>query len=347
MRLKVIHLKSFLFMSCLVLINPLYADDDNGSEINISANNLKVIPVNHPDARLTDLRKNIDSKRLNEAKAKDKSFIATAPDPDNPEYWKMKNIEVSANDTKQEANSIVTQQLESQKIALEKVLADLNNDKSTATFTSIVFKSLNETPDLQSKHPVNTQPYLHKHKSSLPGTIWYATTQIGADSYIPSPVSVQLQEGPYAGGIALGDFTPAPDGSHLVLKFSSITYKGKLIHVAAIAVDPDERIGGVHGEIDHHFMTRYILPGAANFLTKITTALMNQSQDIVATPAGIISANRQLNKTQMALTGASGAAETFAQASKPEGVLSLPEVKISAGSGIGFLILEVVDPGEL
>ena len=134
----------------------------------------------------------------------------------------------------------------------------------------------------------------------------------------------------------------APDGEHLILSFNLVSLHGHSYPVSAVAMDPDTKISGVTGDIDHHIFTRFIIPGAASFLEQVTQALMSQGQSIVSNPSGVVVTTPKLSKTQLELMGASGAAKSLADATKPKGVLRFPEVKIQSGQGIGFLVLKSI-----
>ncbi len=123
----------------------------------------------------------------------------------------------------------------------------------------------------------------------------------GADSYVPGPVTAELQEGPFAGGKAVGKFEVAPDGEHLILSFNTLSFHGRSFSVSAVAMDPNTKIAGVTGDIDHHIFTRFIIPGAASFLEKVTDALISQEQSIITNPSGIIVTSPKLSNTQLAL----------------------------------------------
>jgi hypothetical protein len=322
-----------------------FAGNDKNKPVNININPSVAhhVSTHGHDTRLEGLRDQAMSQAEKHAKAKDQSYVAAAPDPNNPNYWKEKNTENDASASVQATQRTLLdeQQLQRQTVGLEKILSQLNRSGSKVKFTSIRFntkKVKTSSDNGLGKHQGN----LEKSAIALPGTLWYATLSLGADSYTPGPVTATIQEGPLAGAKALGTFQVAPDGEHIILTFHVLSFHGRTYPVSAVAVDPHTKISAITGDIDHHILARYILPGAANFLEKVSQALTSQEGSVVTNPASTVITGPSLSTAQLGLIGMGGATQSFAKATNPTGVLRLPEVKIAVGQSIGFLLTKPI-----
>lgn len=316
------------------------APQNSGVDIDINPATATKIGSGEHNATLSELRTVANQKAAKAASHANQSYVSMAPDPNNPNYWKEKNSEFSTNtDTSANtANNLMNEQdLQRQTDALQKLLAQLNKAQSRAGKIEVV--AFHAAPH-HTAHETNQK--LVQPAFALPGTIWYATLLTAADSYVPGPVVARLQAGPLTGAKVLGQFKIAPDGEHLILTFHDMSYEGKSFAISAVAVDPNTKLSGVSGEINHHVLRRYIIPAAAGFLEEVTNALTNQEQSVIANASGIVVTSPKLSDTQLALMGASGATQSFAQAATPSGVMRLPEVKMHSGQGIGFLVLKPI-----
>lgn len=317
-----------------------FASDQKAVTIEVNPSSAATVATTGTDSRLAQLRHTADQKALEKAYRSHKSYVASAPDPNDPTYWKRKNTTtVSPQPTTSDSAAQQTpEQIEKKRNYLQKILSAMNKNNDGATFHAVAFTSSTTRRHVQT----GMQSAAIKTALALPGTLWYATMATGADSYVPGPVMATLQQGPFAGANVLGKFQVAPDGEHLILLFSQMAFQGRTYPVSAVAMDPNTRITGVTGEIDHHIWTRFILPGAATFLEKITDALTSEDQSTSISPSGIVVTRPKLTSRQLGLIGAGGATKAFAEATKPTGVLRLPEVRIAAKQGIGFLLLKPI-----
>ncbi len=329
-----------VLMGVLISITA-FAEPDHQKNINIAINPdmARTITTHHRDTRLKVLREQANQQSEKGARIANKSYISMAPDPNDPNYWKGKktdNRTQGINSTSSTHHFVSEQQLQRQTTALQQMLTRIKTTKETKV-TVVSFK--NPVPKSVSLRSGTS----HEQQAiTLPGTMWYGTMSSGADSYVPGPVTATIQEGSFAGARVLGQFEVAPDGEHLILTFNNLSFQGKSFGILAVAMDPNTRISGITGDIDHHIFTRFIIPGAASFLENVTQALMSQQQSVVSNPAGIVVTSPKLSNTQLALMGAGGAAKSFARATRPTGVMRLPEVKIRSGQGIGLLIIKPI-----
>ena len=95
------------------------------------------------------------------------------------------------------------------------------------------------------------------------GAGFYARTVYAVDSDYPGPVVVEMLQPPLAGAVATGGFERVRQ--RLVLRLTSLTWRGATLPVDAWAVDPDCACYGIEGEVDRHFLARVVLPAAARF----------------------------------------------------------------------------------
>ena len=103
------------------------------------------------------------------------------------------------------------------------------------------------------------------------GQGFYARTLHAVDSDYPGPVVLELLQTPLAGAVMHGGFERA--GTRLVLRLTSLTWRGRSVPVDAWAVDPECACFGIEGEVDRHFLARVLLPAAARFAEGFMTAM--------------------------------------------------------------------------
>jgi hypothetical protein len=332
---------SFFMVFMAHVAEAMPTQNEKNVNININPDSAQMVSLHHSDARLKALRVQANQQAAKQANAQNESFISLAPDPNDPNYWKNKNSDQVQSDKQVQSshnNFLSEQQLQRQTTALQQILSSLKSNREKGSKFSVVAFKMLKGKAMSGK----TGKGSLKAALALPGTVWYATMDNGADSYVPGPVIAEIQEGPFSGAKTIGKFEVAPDGKHLILTFNVMSFSGRSYPISAVAMDPATKISGVTGEIDHHIFTRFIIPGAASFLEEVTQALMNQNQSIVTNPSGIVVSGPKLSSTQLALMGAGGATKSIASATRPEGVLRLPEVKVQPGQGIGFLVLKPI-----
>lgn len=334
-------------MSLLLSTSAIADGDANPITLNVNPDEAQSVSINGTNPQAMALNTEANQQNQQQALSKGKNFVTSAPDPNNNAYWAQKNAanmqDAEAQEEAQavskmnhEKNEPVDQaRLEKESEGLKNILTQWSAKKPS--FQSVLFDGAYNKQNISGGiganafHPV----------TALPGTLWYATMADGADSYVPGVVRIQLQEGPFAGGYALGKFQIAPDGVHLILTFNTLSYGNTSFPISAVAIDPDSQIPGVTGNIDHHFMVRYVIPGAMGFLQGAVNLLKANSTVVVNGTTSTVS-GPELSDAQLGLLMLSSAADRLQDATTPQGVLKLPEVKIAPGAGIGFLLLKSV-----
>jgi len=321
------------------LISPLsYADENDVPPVSveISPTSSKEVDGLEHNQQVANLRKQENQVKQQEAQSKGASFIPNAPAKDDPDYWKQKNTNNStAEDAQNNFETIDNEKVTQQKQALKELSDTL--DKQKNEFKHVAFANKEKNDELN-----NTQEKKGpKTLAALAGTVWYATLKGGADSYVPGPVLVQLQEGPFAGGYALGEFQVAPDEEHVILIFHTLSDGKRSFPILAVAIDSKSQISGITGEIDHHYMHRFIVPAAIGFIQGAIN-LLKTNQNVVMNGQTTTVAGPSLNKTELGLVMASSAADKLQDAAIPQGVLKQPQIKIAPGTDIGFLLLKSI-----
>ena len=107
----------------------------------------------------------------------------------------------------------------------------------------------------------------------------YARTLYAVDSDYPGPVLLELLEPPLAGAVASGAFTRV--GERLVLRLSRLEYRGRSVPVDAWAVGLDCACFGVEGEVDSHWFSRVLLPGAVRFAEGFLDAISRSDETVI------------------------------------------------------------------
>ena len=97
----------------------------------------------------------------------------------------------------------------------------------------------------------------------------------------------------------------------LVLRFSSMEYRGERVQVEALAVDPDCACYGVEGEVDSHFFERVLLPAALAFGQGYLEALASPTSTISTVDGDLIVEERADREDVELYAGAAGAARAF------------------------------------
>ena len=114
----------------------------------------------------------------------------------------------------------------------------------------------------------------------------YARTIYAVNSDYPGPVLLELLEPPVVGAVASGQFTLVRD--RMVLRLSSLQYRGRNIPIDAWAVDLDCACYGVSGAVDKHFFERVVLPAAVRFAEGFLTALGRQTETVHLQSGGVV-----------------------------------------------------------
>ena len=142
-----------------------------------------------------------------------------------------------------------------------------------------------------------------------PGQGFYARTLYAVDSDYPGPVVLELLQPPLAGAIAHGGFERVRQ--RLVLRLTSLTWKGRTFPVDAWAVDPECACYGIEGEVDRHFVSRVLLPAAARFAEGFLTAVAAPARTLTMQDGTVFHERRAGGEREALHAGAGAAARTL------------------------------------
>ena len=137
----------------------------------------------------------------------------------------------------------------------------------------------------------------------------YGRVLYGVSSDYPGPVLLEVLQRPLVGAVLRGGFEVVRD--RLVLRFSSLEYRGERASVEALAVDPDCACYGVEGEVDHHFFERVLLPAALAFGQGYLDSLASPRTTITTVEGDLVVEQRADREDAELYAGAAGAARTL------------------------------------
>ena len=142
-----------------------------------------------------------------------------------------------------------------------------------------------------------------------PGQGFYARTLYAVDSDYPGPVVLELLQPPLAGAVAHGGFERV--GQRLVLRLTSLTWRGRSFPVDAWAVDPQCACYGIEGEVDRHFLSRVLLPAAARFAEGFLTAAAMPARTLTVQDGTVLHERGGSGEREALHAGAAAAAQTL------------------------------------
>ena len=126
----------------------------------------------------------------------------------------------------------------------------------------------------------------------------YARTIYAVNSDYPGPVLLELLGPPLAGAVAAGAFTLV--GERMVLRLTSLEYRGRRMATDGWAVGLDCACYGIAGEVDSHFFQRVLLPAAVRFAEGFLTA-MGRPAESVTLGSGDVRYERRQGSTREAV----------------------------------------------
>ncbi len=174
------------------------------------------------------------------------------------------------------------------------------------------------------------------------GEIFYGQMITTANSDVDGPILANIYSGPLRGARLIGSFTKT-DTDLLVLRFDKIVIDGLDFDIDAVAVDPATTSPGLATDVDHHWLTRVILPGAASFIKGIAEAYAEQENTVVVTGETVTQETEDLNTTGKIATGVAESADIVGdlledEADKREDAT----VIVASGTPIGILFTEAL-----
>ena len=141
------------------------------------------------------------------------------------------------------------------------------------------------------------------------GAGFYARTLYAVDSDYPGPVVLELLQPPIAGAVAHGGFERV--GQRLVLRLTSLTWRGRTYPVDAWGVDPGCACYGIEGEVDRHFLARVLLPAAARFAEGFLTAVAMPARTLTMQDGAVLHERAEAGSEEGLYAGLGAATRTF------------------------------------
>ena len=153
----------------------------------------------------------------------------------------------------------------------------------------------------------------------------YARTIYAVNSDYPGPVLIELLGPPLAGAVATGAFTLS--GERMVLRLTSLEYRGRRRATDGWAVGLDCACYGIAGEVDSHFFQRVLLPAAVRFAEGFLTAMGRPAESLML-GSGDVRYERRQGSTREAVHSGLGTAARSAGDILLENAPKRPTVRI-------------------
>lgn len=171
------------------------------------------------------------------------------------------------------------------------------------------------------------------------GTISYATVDLTVNSDFSGPVMATILDGPLKGARLIGAKTLERD--MVVIKFNRASRPNApaiQVDAYAINISDAEKFGqtGMRTDIDHHYFSRYVLPGAAAFLRGVGEAVGRGNSTTTTGALGTTSTSGALDKSQQVAVGVGEMSKMVAEDLAKNRSVS-PTVKLAANTEIGIV----------
>ena len=172
------------------------------------------------------------------------------------------------------------------------------------------------------------------------GAKFYATISGAVNSYMPGPVRAVIEEGPLKGSVLLGTIKALPN-ERLILAFDKLSMGSQTYSINAIALDSVDSLPAVSGEVDQHYLRRYILPLAINLLMGYGQSF-RYGTDIAVTGAGVVVGNQDVQERDRWMSAFGQAGLSMLPALSQGDYSKHAEITLHDGQGIGVMLLEAI-----
>jgi len=102
-------------------------------------------------------------------------------------------------------------------------------------------------------------------------TVWMATMLSAIDSDRPGPVKARIEQGPFAGAQVLGSYE-ITGRKYVAMSFTRLIFENVETPINAIAVDPNNGLAALEGDVNNHWGERLVLPTLAAAVSKYAEA---------------------------------------------------------------------------
>lgn len=179
------------------------------------------------------------------------------------------------------------------------------------------------------------------------GTVLYSQLLTEANSDVPSPVLAQVLDGKWVGARLIGEFERS--NKFITMRFTRMSYKDKTYAIQGVALDPNTSLGGLRTDYNPRYMSRVVLPAAAEFVEGIGRAVARSSSTNVNTVGGTTTATEEdLDIEQEIGAGIEEGAREIGDILDEEAGQIEPLVVVAAGTPLAlFLTEDVLEDGQL
>jgi len=197
---------------------------------------------------------------------------STPAEPVRSEESQPKYVHATVSAASQQAKLAALQGLDSRMSETKyAVVSEVKFERPAASTTTTAAATAPTSADGSPAAATSTADALPVKKAYPAGTVWFATTQVAIDSDVPGPIKARIEQGPFAGGEALGSYE-VTGRKYVTMSFSKIVHEGVEYPIDAIGLNPNNGIAGIEGDVNNHWGQRLILPTLASAVAKYAEA---------------------------------------------------------------------------
>lgn len=171
-------------------------------------------------------------------------------------------------------------------------------------------------------------------------SIIYAQLLTELNSDVPSPALALILSGPFTGGRIFGKMTT--EDEYIVIKFDGIVKDTVAYEIDGLALDENTTLPALQTSIDHHYLTRILLPAAATFVSSYGKALGESGSKVTVTTGGAVVEEKPKPTPKESAYEALGEAADDAGEVIKKDAKDGPTIKVARGTTFGVLLLESI-----
>lgn len=314
------------------------------SQVSVSQVNL---PEDDPGARAANrevdsLISEVEAERERTAISEGTTYVAPVPDLDAPGAPAP-----SGQGPRPTAAVTVSYASQQSKLAALQGLDERLSGIKSGSATEVVFQAPQSDPARGASSavtPADTAPATSQKmpvpKQYPPGTtVWLATTLTKIDSEVPGPITARLEQGPFAGGTVLGSYE-VTGRKYVAMTFTRLVFEGVERPINAIAVDPNNGLAAVEGDIDNHWGARLILPTLAAAVSKYAEAATFGGTTSISGGGTVIQQPQLSTSEKLQYALGSGVQAGVTPALQAEANAIKREIKLDANTSFGLMLVE-------
>lgn len=177
------------------------------------------------------------------------------------------------------------------------------------------------------------------------GNVSYGQLMNELNSDVPGPVLVHVLSGPLAGGRAIGKFEMKDE--YLVLEFKRIVKDGVSYKTDVVALDEKTTLTGLQSDVNHHYLSRIVLPAAAEFVTGMSEAASQTATATTTGSGGVTTTDSEKPSTnEQILKGVEKSASKVSEIINEKAKRPVT-VKLKKGSTMGLLFMAPVKEADV